>query len=121
MHVNLQKLLPLSATEFHVLLVLAEGPCHGYGIMKAVERDSDGAIAPEIGSLYRLINRFLKSEWILETEPRDPGDGRGKPRRFYSITPLGLDVVRSEAKRLENALQVAHSRRLAGPQEDSGR
>ena len=33
---------PLSATDFHVLLVLTEGDLYGYAIMKAVEAQSGG-------------------------------------------------------------------------------
>ncbi|HIF21537.1 MAG TPA: hypothetical protein EYQ27_06405, partial [Gemmatimonadetes bacterium] len=38
---------PLSATDFHVLMVLAEEDLYGYAIMKAVERESAGAVSPE--------------------------------------------------------------------------
>ena len=45
---------PLSATDFHVLMVLAEGPSYGYAIMKAVHEHSDGGVSPdELVSLYR--------------------------------------------------------------------
>ena len=105
MHVkNERDFLPLSAVDFHVLLVLSKGPCHGYGIMKAVESESGGALAPEIGSLYRMIARLTSDGLIEETAVADSGDGRGKPRRCYAITPLGLQVARSEARRLRNVL-----------------
>ena len=43
--------LPLKPADFHVLLALSEGPRHGYGIMKDVERESAGEVRLEIGSL----------------------------------------------------------------------
>ena len=38
---------PLSPTDFHVLMVLAEGPSYGYAIMKAVDEHSGGVVSPE--------------------------------------------------------------------------
>ncbi len=35
-------LVPLKPADFYVLLVLTDGPLHGYGIMKAVEEESSG-------------------------------------------------------------------------------
>jgi hypothetical protein len=34
---NLENLLPLSPAVFHILLALADGECHGYGIMQEVK------------------------------------------------------------------------------------
>ena len=44
----------LSATDFHVLLVLAERDLYGYALLQAVEAESGGAVSPDIGSLYRV-------------------------------------------------------------------
>ena len=33
--------LPLKPADFHILLTLLDGPRHGYGIMKEVEREYD--------------------------------------------------------------------------------
>lgn len=35
---------PLSPAVFHILLALADGERHGYGIMQVVERDTDGSL-----------------------------------------------------------------------------
>ena len=51
--------LPLSATDYHVLMVLAEEDLYGYAIMKGIEVDSRGAVSPEIGSLYRILARLM--------------------------------------------------------------
>lgn len=107
----LDKLLPLSPLDFHVLLVLAAGPKHGYGIMKSVAEQTGGALKPEIGSLYRMLNRLV-TNGVLEEAPAESvpdleGDGRGKTRRFYRITQLGRDALRAEAARMERALELA--------------
>ena len=53
---------PLSATDYHVLMVLTEEDLYGYAIMKAVEQESGGAVSPEIGSLYRILARLMPDE-----------------------------------------------------------
>jgi hypothetical protein len=52
---------PLKPADFHILLTLADGPRHGYGIMKDVESESGGDVRLEIGSLYRLLARMLEA------------------------------------------------------------
>src|ERR1700734_4300744 len=95
----------LKTGDFHILLVLAEGPRHGYGIMKEVERESKGEIRLEIGSLYRLLARLLDAGLIEEAE----GDER---RRFYRISRLGSRVLKSEAARLAELVEKFRARKL---------
>ncbi len=96
---------PLKPADFHILLALAQGPLHGYGIMKDVERESGGAVRLEIGSLYRLLARLLDSGLIDEAE----GDER---RRFYRLSRLGRRVLKSEAARLSVLLEKFRERKL---------
>lgn len=105
--------LPLAAVDLQILLVLAEGELYGYAIKKAVERESDGVLSPEIGSLYRVLARLMDSGWVEEVpSPRiNPEPQRGRPRRYYSVTPAGLEVARAEVQRLR--LIVEGSGRIA--------
>jgi len=50
-----------SPIEYHVLLALVDGPLYGYAIKGRVEEDSDGALAPRAGSLYRIIARLMSA------------------------------------------------------------
>jgi DNA-binding PadR family transcriptional regulator len=95
----------LKSADFHILLVLAEGPRHGYGIMKDVERESGGGVRLEIGSLYRLLGRLLDSGLIEDAD----GDER---RRYYRITRLGRRVLKTEAGRLADLVHLIRARRL---------
>ncbi len=106
--------LPLSARDWHVLMALSQDPLHGYGIMKAVERDSAGKVSAEIGSLYRVLDRLLDEGLVEEVEaPGDaPADTRGRPRRYYGLTAEGREALRAEAARLQDALALARERRL---------
>jgi DNA-binding PadR family transcriptional regulator len=99
-------LLPLKPADFHVLLVLMDGSLHGYGIMKAVDRESRGEVRLEIGSLYRLLGRLL-SEGLLKMGEEEEGR-----RRDYSLTPLGRKVLKAEARRLSHLMSLVRARKL---------
>ena len=100
---------PLSARDWHVLMALSDQGLHGYGIMKAVEKDSNGKVTAEIGSLYRVLDRLLDEGLIHEVdEPAGaPADTRGRPRRYYGLTENGRAAL------LEDALALARQRNLA--------
>lgn len=101
--------LPLSALDLQILLVLSRGELYGYAIKKAVERESEGVLSPEIGSLYRVLNRLMEAGWVMEAETRNPDEGphRGRPRRYYRITGAGTGVARAELDRLGRLLAGA--------------
>jgi DNA-binding PadR family transcriptional regulator len=96
----------LKTADFHILLALAAGPLHGYGIMKHVERDTAGEVALEIGSLYRLLARLVTEGLI------DDMDNPDERRRYYRITAPGRKALKSEAARLANVVTLARARRL---------
>jgi DNA-binding PadR family transcriptional regulator len=100
--------------DWHILLALSERKLHGYGIMQAVERDSDGRVSAEVGSLYRVLDRLLDDGLIEEVdEPEDaPDDTPGRRRRYYGLTELGRASLRAEAARLSHALELARERDL---------
>lgn len=106
--------LPLSPTDFQILLVLEGERLHGYAIMKEVERASAGRVRIEAGSLYRVIARLLASRWIEESEPEDDRPRPGQPRRSYALTDMGRAVVRAEATRLRDTLALARARGILG-------
>lgn len=101
--------LPLTPAAFHVLLTLADGPRHGYQILKDVEERTDGEVVLSTGTLYGLIKRFLDDELILEMRPTAGGDER---RRTYKLTVLGREVAEAEANRLERLVAAARGARL---------
>ncbi|MGH7575033.1 MAG: PadR family transcriptional regulator [Longimicrobiales bacterium] len=100
--------------DFHVLMVLAERPSYGYAIMKAVTAQSRGAVAPEIGSLYRVLSRLVAEGWVKEAAaPKDGRRGaRGLPRRYYALTAQGRAMAKSEASRLSRVVALAREHDL---------
>ena len=110
--------LPLTPLVFHVLLALADGPRHGYGVIQEVNERTDGLIRLRTGTLYVLLARLRDRRLIAETdEPAPRGaalDRSDARRRYYAITPAGLAVVQAEARRLEAVLDDARRTRALG-------
>lgn len=113
-NVDLDSVLPLSPLDYHVLLVLADRDLYGYAIKKAVARESDGRVSPEIGSLYRVLARLLDSGLVSEAKPPAgaPEANRGRDRKYYALTPVGKQALRAENARLRRALELAAERDL---------
>jgi DNA-binding PadR family transcriptional regulator len=107
---ELDALLPLTPTVFHVLVALASEPRHGYAVAREVEELTDGRITMGPGTLYGSLQRMTESGLIEEAD--NPGDGglHADRRRYYRITPLGGAALRVESERLLRALAVARER-----------
>ena len=99
--VDVNRRLPLAPQDFQVLLLLSEGPLHGYGIVKA-SKDKSGIATLELGSLYRIVSRLTK-QGLLEDVPIDQPNSK-RQRRYYCATDLGRRVARAEALRLRALL-----------------
>lgn len=101
--------LPLRPVELYILVALAQEDLHGYGIIRATERNSNGAVSLDPGTLYRAIKRLREAELLREADDAEE-DGRG--RRTYTLTPDGRRVARAEAVRLARLLEGARAGRL---------
>jgi DNA-binding PadR family transcriptional regulator len=106
---DLRSSLPLGASTFYILLALAGGDRHGYGVIKEVEAQTDGAVKLGPGTLYRVIKQLVVDGWIAEIDGDEPGDER---RRYYRLTERGRAIARAEAERLDALVAVARERRL---------
>src|SRR5262249_15532883 len=101
--------LPLSPQVFHILLALAEGERHGYGIIQDVERETDGAIRLGPGTLYGALKRMVAALWVEETDRRPDPALDDERRRYYRLTPAGRRILGADLARMSNA--VARARR----------
>jgi len=99
---------------FHILLALAPGKAHGYGIMQDVARLSDGEVRLGPGTLYRSIQRMLVDGLIQELAIALHDETDDDRRRYYRLTPKGLAVAKKEALRLTRLADVARKRGLLG-------
>jgi DNA-binding PadR family transcriptional regulator len=96
--------LPLRSVEFHILLSLAAGDRHGYGIIQDIEARGDAAV-PDVGTMYRALARLVESGLI------EPASAAAEdPRRInYRITTVGLRVAKAEAQRLQALARAARA------------
>ena len=93
--------LPLAPRDLLILSVLAEGPLHGYGIIKAVETRSRSGVLLDPANLYRVLRRMRELGWIREAE------GDESRRRVHDITSRGTEILSAELGRLERLLDQA--------------
>jgi len=98
---------PLSTQAFHILVALAGGDQHGYGIMQDVAARTGGKIQLSAGTLYGAIQRLLEQGYIAEMRG---GDER---RRIYHLTATGRKAARAEAARMAELLEQARHYGLA--------
>ena len=110
----LERFLPLRPVEFDVLLSLAAGERHGYGIIQDAEARGVTA-APDVGTLYRALRRMQDQGLIGPSTRRAASDGGDERRHYYRITPLGLRVARAEARRLAALTRAARASGLLEP------
>jgi len=105
----------MTGHAFLVLTALADGPRHGYGIVREVAELSEGRVKLKIGSLYGLLDR-LAAEKLIEPDREEAHDGR--LRRYYRITREGRLVLAEEAELRAATARVARVRLgLPGPEE----
>jgi PadR family transcriptional regulator, regulatory protein PadR len=83
------------SAELLVLSLLELQPRHGYDISKLIEIRSHGVLRFHVTSLYPLLYRleergWIQGRWVEKEEQRR--------RRYYSLTPEGRKVLRSQRK-----------------------
>ena len=103
---------PLTPPVFHILMALADGERHGYGIMQDVAHQTSGALQLGPGTLYGCLKRMLAAGLVEESDERPDPALDDERRRYYRITPLGDRAVRAEARRLADAVSAAVGKRL---------
>jgi DNA-binding PadR family transcriptional regulator len=100
---------PLTPAVFHILLALANGPRHGYAILKDVSLQTDGAFRMGPGTLYGTLQRLMEQGWVEETGGAgDPADER---RRYYRLTRGGRRALEAEVERMDMLVRVARAER----------
>jgi DNA-binding PadR family transcriptional regulator len=107
---GMDKRLPLRGVEFHILLSLASGERHGYGIIQDIEARGETSV-PDVGTMYRALARMVEARLIEPASRRPAPDREDERRNYYCITSAGMRVARAEARRLELLTRAA---RLGG-------
>ena len=96
----------MRTVEFHILLSLAAGERHGYGIVRDIEARGETSV-PDVGTMYRALARMLEAGLIEAADRRPVTDSGDERRNYYRITSAGLRVARAEAQRLETLMRAA--------------
>jgi len=106
-------LLPLKPQDYQILFVLMDGERHGYGMVKEIERQTDGQIRLEAGNLYRSVRRLIKQGLLAESDCRPAPESDDERRRYYEISDFGRQVVVAETERMRAVVAAADARLAA--------
>jgi DNA-binding PadR family transcriptional regulator len=103
--------LPLKSNWFHILISLAGGEQHGYGIMQEVLERSDGKVRLWPATLYGSLKKLIENGLIVESGERPAPEFDDARRRYYKLTPLGQKVLDLESQRLRDLVRVLETKR----------
>ena len=106
------RLNPLPAAAFQILMSLADDDLHGYEIMRRVEAQTDGRTRLGPGTLYSSIQALLDAGFIAEVASRGDDAPNEARRRYYHLTAAGRRAAREEAERLADVLRVARAKKI---------
>src|SRR5258708_22164968 len=91
----LDRELKKGSAELLILSLVEDQPRHGYDISKLIESRSDGTLSFNVASLYPLLYRLEKRQWIQGRWVEKAGQRR---RRYYRLTPEGKKVLAAQRK-----------------------
>lgn len=76
-----------------ILKALSWGPKHGHAVARLIRASSEGAFEVLDGSLYAALHRMEERGWV---EAEWGLSDKGKRAKFYQLTTLGRQQLRSE-------------------------
>jgi DNA-binding PadR family transcriptional regulator len=108
------KSAPLSSATLHILLALAGGNLHGYGIIKEVTRNSDGHYRLGPGTLYDNLKKLMDAGLVADAATSSSSKrklvSKEDDRRFYTLTKDGKNALAAEVDRLQSVVREAKLR-----------
>ncbi|MGD0225568.1 MAG: helix-turn-helix transcriptional regulator [Terriglobia bacterium] len=105
-HPDPQKFIPLKTHWFYIMLSLAGGEQHGYGIMQETLNRSTGKVRLWPATLYGSIKRLIEADLIEESDERPAPELDDARRRYYRLTALGRRVLDAECERLQELVRA---------------
>jgi DNA-binding PadR family transcriptional regulator len=109
--VDAQAFIPLKTQWFHIMLSLAGGEQHGYGIMNEVLQRTAGKVRLWPATLYGSIKRLIAVELIEESDERPAPELDDARRRYYRLTALGRRALDAECERLQELVRAVQLKR----------
>lgn len=104
--IEFKDFIPLKPHWFHILLSLASGDQHGYGIMQDVLNRTTGRVRLWPATLYGSIKRLIEAGLIEESDERPAPELDDARRRYYRLTALGKRVLEEECERLQELVRT---------------
>lgn len=92
--------------DLMILKSLIYGPCHGQGIARSIQRQSEDVFLIDHGSLYVALQRMEDRKWI---RAKWGLSANNRKARFYSLTAKGREQLASktsEWRRLTRAMEL---------------
>jgi PadR family transcriptional regulator len=89
-----------------ILKTLVLGPCHGQGVARLIQRQSEEVFFVDHGSLYLALQRLEEKKWI---SAKWGVSENNRKARFYSLTTKGREQLvekTSEWERLTKAMRL---------------
>jgi PadR family transcriptional regulator, regulatory protein PadR len=89
-----------------ILKTLLHGPCHGQGVARSIQRQSEETFFIDHGSLYLALQRLEDKKWISAKWGVSESNRKA---RFYSLTARGREQLvakMSEWQRLTRAMEL---------------
>ena len=77
-----------------ILKSLVFGPCHGQGIARSIQQQSEDVFLVEHGSLYVALQRLEEKDWI---NAKWGVSENNRKARFYSLTAAGREQLAEKA------------------------
>jgi PadR family transcriptional regulator, regulatory protein PadR len=87
-----------------ILKTLLLGPCHGQGVARSIQRQSEEVFFVDHGSLYLALQRLEDKKWI---SAKWGVSENNRKARFYSLTARGREQLvekTTEWERLARAM-----------------
>ena len=109
---NASESVPLTTLTYHILLALADGDRHGYGIIKEVEQRTNQAMQIETGAVYHAIKRMREEKQIEPVPAGERPPAEDSRRRTYRLTSWGREVLTAESARLRQLVDIAEAKRV---------
>lgn len=93
--------LKKGSAELLILSLVEDTERHGYDIARLIERESDGTVTFHAASLYPLLYRLEKRDWISGrwVVPSKGSGAQLRRRRMYRITAKGRSVLAAQRSR----------------------
>lgn len=92
---------PLSDKTLQVLLALAQGDTHGYGVLKRIRANTDDRVHMGVSTLYAVIQRLERDGLIEQSVPDIDPALDDERRTYYRLTERGREACEAELQRME--------------------